>query len=228
MLIRVLVINIVQSSPATASTATSTTIVTAMEYLKFDPATKVISVDQDSVAYWSEQDVKDYSHEVNTLNALAKQLVATNADVPPPPNQITENLSKQVTKLRDTALKEAKQGKDAEAIKLLTMALDMALRRPVWEAVQYQTTQIVVLLSDRCNVFIKLNKWADAYADAHILTTLQPAEWSNYFRKARCLRRIEKYGEAKALLATALELGKNDAGALIKVNEEINDLNSLC
>lgn len=198
-----------------------------MECLSFDPVTKNLTVTPNSLDSWDEQDRKDYTHEVESLNLLAKQLVATNADVPPPGNQINGNLTKQVDKLRETATRESKQGKDLEALKLLTMALDMSLRRAVWESVQYQITQVVVILNDRCDLYIKLNKWAEAYADAHILTTVQPVEWSNFYRKARCLRRIEQYSEAKALLATALELGKNNAKAQAKINDEIKALDEL-
>ena len=199
----------------------------AMDFLNFDPVTKNLSVNLESVADWPEQDKTDYSHEVETLNLLAKQLVGTNSDVPPPSNQLNGNLTKQVEKMRDTGIKEMKLGKHTEAIKLLSMALEMALKRSLWESVQYQITQIVTILDARCDVYIKLNKWADAYADAHILTTIQPTEWNNFYRKARCLRRIARYSEAKSNLATAQELCKTSAAATAKVNEEISSIDAL-
>lgn len=205
-----------------AQTTTST-----MSTLTFDPVTKNFTVTPGSTDAWDDNESAEYAREVDQLNLLAKQLVATTADVPPPGNQISGNLTKQVDKLRETAARESKQGKHAEALKLLTMALDMALRRALWESVQYQISQIVIILSDRCDAFIKLNKWADAYGDAHILTTIQPNEWSNFYRKARCLRRIEQYGEARANLNTALEFAKNDRKAAQKVNEEIKALDDL-
>lgn len=198
-----------------------------MEFLNFDPATKNLSVVEGSTQDWSEQDQTDYAYEVENLNTLSKQLVGFNGDIPPPGNQINGNLSKQIDKLRETAIRDAKLGKHTEALKLLSMALEMALRRPLWESVQFQMGQIVGILNDRCDLYIKTNQWANAYADTHILTTLQPGEWSNFYRKALCLRKIENYHEAKALLATALELGKNNTSAVVKVNQEISSIDAL-
>ena len=199
---------------------------TTMDALVFDPVTKNFSVNEAAIADWSKNDQEDYAFEVESLQVLSKQLVASTTDVPPPSNQINSNLSKQVEKMRETGLRESKAGKDLEAARLLSMALEMALKRPLWEASQYQMSQVAAILDSRCDVYIKLNKWAEAFADVQLLATLQPNEWSNFYRKARCLRRIEKYAEARACLTTAAELSKNNPAAAAKVKDEIEAISS--
>ncbi|KAF5093504.1 hypothetical protein D0Z03_002385 [Geotrichum reessii] len=197
-----------------------------MDALVFDPVTKNFSVNEAAIADWSKKDQDEYAFEVETLQLLSKQLVGSTTDVPPPSNQINTNLSKQVEKMRETGLRESKADKNPEAIRLLSMALEMALKRSLWESSQFQMTQVAMILDSRCDVYIKLNKWAEAFADVQLLATLQPNEWSNFYRKARCLRRIERYAEARANLNTAAELSKNNAAAAAKVKEEMDSIST--
>lgn len=192
--------------------------------ISYNPETKSITVDESIYSELDQEQTDDLNAQVNQLNSLNNFMNNLNAPVPPPSNNITQQVTTQVDKMRQTGINAHNNKKPSEAVKYLTLAIEMALKRPTWEATQYMIEEISKSLGPRADAYMAQNLWPDAYTDSALLCLLKPMDAKNHYRKGRCLQVVGKYHEARAAYATGLATNPNDSdlkAAMTEVNELI-------
>ncbi|ANB15807.1 Small glutamine-rich tetratricopeptide repeat-containing protein alpha [Sugiyamaella lignohabitans] len=168
-----------------------------------DPATKAISVDASFIDSLGEESQKDLNEKLLQLNDLSRYLTGLSLPVPPAPNTISKQLTDQVNKLRAHGVTQSKAGKHQEALKHFTLAVQLALKRPPWEAALYVIEEVCGLLALRADSYMALNLWPEAYTDASLIVLLVPTDPKGHHRRGRCLQTIGKYSEARVEYLTA-------------------------
>ncbi|PWN89915.1 hypothetical protein FA10DRAFT_100288 [Acaromyces ingoldii] len=95
------------------------------------------------------------SHDLTILNALVRSLRALPPQVPfpPPPNVVPPQRSMAIGKAKDEGNVAYRKGDYAEAIKLFTLALDVAASRPLWESNQLARDEMALCLANRSAAF---------------------------------------------------------------------------
>lgn len=169
----------------------------------FNPATKKVSFNEEDLSSLDPCARGEASQAADLVNTLMSELVAVNGEVPPAPNVITKNVSVSAAKLVGNASKCLQNGKAEDAIKLLSTALEMVLRRPLWEATMLTLDEVCRCLSPRCDAYLTLKRWPEAYADISMLMLLKPDDPHNYFRKGVILFNSGKREEGKEFLRSA-------------------------
>ena len=120
--------------------------------LQIDPQTKAISAPTSKS--------RTLAAELEALNALHRSLlsVETPAGVPPPPVPVNPKRSAQITKLRDSGNAEFRKGRHAEAVKMYTLGLQMALGRPLWEPQGLVREEVAALYANRAQARMGLQQ----------------------------------------------------------------------
>jgi translocation protein SEC72 len=124
-----------------------------------DPATKQVSV------LSSDKAAQDAIAFVNELHTQFKGLETAN-NVPPPPMPVNPKRTVQIGKLRDTATAATKKGNHAEAVRIITVALQMAASRPDWEPSGLKREELAGLYVARAAAHVENRDWVDAHRDA--------------------------------------------------------------
>lgn len=140
--------------------------------ISYDESARKVSIAKD--ASLTPEYKKELQIELDKLNSFAKEMVACPGSIPPPPNEANRNLAIQVAKLRDSGAMQFKAGKPQEALTQINMALDMALKRPLYEATGAAIADVSEVLAYRCDINMVLGNWAAAYADAELLCLIKP------------------------------------------------------
>lgn len=193
--------------------------------LRINPSSKQVWVEPDYIESLSEEKQGELVDSVERLNELHRQIVNLNGGVPPPPDQVSKNVSEQIAKLKMTADSNTRAGKHEDALKHLNLAVEMALRRPPWERVMLLMQELVALLGSRADTYMTLNMWPEAYTDVLMLCLLQPDEPLNHYRKGRCLKQINKLEEAAQSFKTASSKDKKylkDYNEVVSMIEQRN------
>lgn len=113
----------------------------------------------------SDQAANDAVAMINDLHTQFKTLETAN-NVPPPPIPVNPKRTAQINKLRESAGQAAKKGSNAEAVRLLTYALDMASARPDWEPVGLKREELAACYLARAAANAENRDWVDAHRDA--------------------------------------------------------------
>lgn len=175
-----------------------------------DPTTKKVALD--ATAFVDEESRVQAEQAVALVNRLMADLVVSGRDQPPPPKQnVSTNISVASNKLIANGILMIQQNKPAEATKVFSTALEMILRRPLWEPTPLTIEEVTKVLAPRCDAYIASQQWEDAYADASMLQILQPADAANFYRKAVTLLSASKVKEARELLVTALSIAPGNS-----------------
>ncbi|CAG8504395.1 13310_t:CDS:1 [Racocetra fulgida] len=140
--------------------------------------------------------------DFNSLNALHKSLLQINGDIPPP-NAINQKLANQINSLREEGNKYYKAQNYPEAIKLYSLAIEMAFQRPVWEPCELTRRDVSTCLINRAAAHMAINSWLNAYIDAEWGIRIKPDYVKGYFRKGKALMEMKRYDEA----VQAFEIG---------------------
>ena len=127
--------------------------------IHIDPATKQVSVMS------SDKSAQDAVAIVNDLHTQFKSLETAN-NVPPPPMPVDPKRTAAINKLRESAGQSAKKGNNAEAVRLLTVALDMATARPDWEPVGLKREELAICYLARAAAHAENRDWVNAHRDA--------------------------------------------------------------
>lgn len=145
------------------------------------------------------------THDLTILNALVRSLKALPPQVPfpPPPNVIPPQRSMAISKAKDEGNVAYRKGDYAEAIKLFTLALDVAASRPLWESNQVARDEMALCLANRSAAFAQVGDWIGSLSDAEACVKLK-RPWSKaHFRKGNALVGLGRIDEARE----AYELG---------------------
>lgn len=170
--------------------------------LQMDPSSKAIS---DPTAAPDSA----ISRDLEKLNILHRAVVSldTTNNIPPPPVPPNPKRSLQVDKLRDAANEALRKGSYPDAVRLYSLAIDMALSRPPWELASLVRREVFVLYGNRSQAYMLQQLYAEGYVDA--LTSVKCAPTNaikSWWRAAKCLLEMSRFEEAKEFLKDGLEM----------------------
>ncbi|RMZ86577.1 hypothetical protein DV736_g6196, partial [Chaetothyriales sp. CBS 134916] len=183
-----------------------------------DPASKGVSVTS------SDRAVQDAVAQVNALHSAFKKLETPN-NLPPPPMPPDPKRSAQIQKLRETAATAARKGNHAEAIRLLTFAIDMAASRPGWEPSGLAREELAVCYLARAAANMESRNWVEGWKDAECSTECKkgpqttpqgqkvPGNPQAFIVGGKCLIEQARFEDAVKWLERAIEIeGKEGPG----------------
>ncbi|KAI9885019.1 MAG: hypothetical protein M1823_003187 [Watsoniomyces obsoletus] len=179
--------------------------------LRLDPSSKAIQA----------IDTTDETliNELTALNQLHRSILSLDAAVPPPPVPVNPKRSAQINKLRESGNASFRKAAFAEAVRMYTFALEMALGRPAWEPAGLVRDEIAGLYANRAQAYMAMQSWAEAMVDAG--TSVEMKRVGNakgWWRRGRCLLEMGRLEEAKDWVGKALEFegGEPDLVGLMK------------
>lgn len=161
---------------------------------------------------------KALSDPTSTSTELNAQLEAINQthrallnleppNVPPPPRPVNPKRSAQIGKLRDTANTAYRKSSFAEAVKMYSLAIEMALGRPTWEPVGLVREELSALYANRAQAYMQQQLWAEAWVDAQL--SVECNEQGNgkaWWRGGKCLVEMGRREEAQKWITRALDI----------------------
>jgi len=192
--------------------------------LHIDPSSKAISLPQSS-AYTPSQ-TSTINTELQELNDLHRALLSLEPpNIPPPPLPINPKRSAQITKLRDSGNVAYRKNNHAEAVRLYTYAIEMALSRPGWEPVALAREELAGLFGNRAQAHMGQQGWPEGYIDAKASVDSKPVgNVKAWWRAAKCLAEMTRYAEAKSFALKGLEIeGRTSEGGkeLVALLEDV-------
>jgi translocation protein SEC72 len=193
--------------------------------IEYDPASKLVTGTAPPVP-------AALATELAALNALHKALSAgpTASDgagtimhvVPPPPAASNPKRSAQVAKLRDSGNAALRSGKSADAVRLYTLAVDMAAGRPGWEPVDTARDELATLYANRAQAHMAARDWALGAVDAECSVELRrQGNTKAWWRRAKCLLEMGRLEEAERWVGEAVEFEGEEAD-LVEIGQAIN------
>ncbi|KAJ5908367.1 hypothetical protein N7495_001049 [Penicillium taxi] len=180
--------------------------------LHMDSASKSISLPQSS-AYTPIQ-TTSINTELTELNQLHRALLTVEhpSGVPPPPLPVNPKRSAQVNKLRDSGNAAYRKSNYAEAVRLYTYAIEMAITRPSWEPVNLARDELSGLYGNRAQAHMGQQAWADGLVDAKCSVDSKPVNnVKAWWRVAKCLAEMTRYEEARGYVQKGLEIEGRDS-----------------
>ncbi|KDN53238.1 TPR-like protein [Tilletiaria anomala UBC 951] len=139
------------------------------------------------------------THDMTLLNALSRSLKALPPQIafPPPPNVVLPQRSMAVNKAREDGNAAFKKKDMVEAIKMYTLAVDVAASRPLWESNQIAREELAAVLANRSAALAAVEDWIGALCDADAVINLKKPWAKGYFRKGKALAGLGRFKEAK-------------------------------
>jgi translocation protein SEC72 len=195
--------------------------------IQIDSASKQVSTNS------TDKAVQDAIAMVNTLHTSFKSLETAN--VPPPPLPVNPKRSAQINKLRESAGQSAKKGHYQDAIRMLTVAIEMAATRPAWEPSGLVREELSLCYLARAAANTESNNWVEGWKDAECSTECKkgpqvgpqgqriPGNPRAYILGARCLIEMSRFDDAIKWLERAIEVeGKDqpDCAQLVQMLQE--------
>ena len=189
-----------------------------------------LSVDTSSGTIISNSPSKPLAAELEKLHALAKSLTQIEhlpqgapQGVPPPPIPLNPKRGANVTKLRDSGNAEFRKGRYAEAVKLYTVGVSMALQRPAWEPAQVVREEASALYANRAQAYMAMNRWAEGGVDAQSSVEMKKVGNAKaWWRRGKCLMEMGRLEEARDWVGKALEV-EGEEEDLSKLAKEIQE-----
>ena len=136
--------------------------------------------------------------------------------------------SAQINKLREAGNASHKKGAYADAIKLYSLAIDMAVGRPVWEAAGVVREELSALYGNRAQAWMAQQAWAEGAVDAECSVELKKvANTKGWWRRGQCLKEMGRLEEAAEWIREAVEFesgGPDKVGLeeLVSMGREID------
>jgi translocation protein SEC72 len=169
--------------------------------------------------------------ELAALNTLHKALVAAQSDtlnaIPPPPTNVNPKRTANVSKLRESANTNYRNGKHADAIRMYTFGIEMALGRPAWEPSALVREELSGLYANRAQAHMALQNWPEGAADAQCSVELKKVQNAKaWWRRGKCLYEMGRLDEAARWLSEALEFeadGGEQSSELVGLKREVID-----
>ncbi|KAI5283914.1 hypothetical protein KEM54_001736 [Ascosphaera aggregata] len=147
--------------------------------------------------------------ELQQMNQIHAGLIAleTPGNVPPPPAATNPKRSAQITKLKESANQSFSKGTYIDSVRLYTLAIDMALGRPLWEPASLVRDELSVLYSNRSQSYIAQRMWPEGLVDAKLSVACSPVKNAkSWYRGGKCLNEMGRWEEAKEWLEKGIEI----------------------
>ena len=182
--------------------------------LQVDRSTKAVSAADESTS-------SDLQAELAQLNVLHRSIVGldTPNSIPPPPLPVNPKRSAQVAKLRESGNASFRKGSHADAIRMYSLGIEMALGRPAWEPSGLVREEVSALFANRAQAHMAMQAWPEGAVDAECSVELKKGGNSKaWWRRGRCLVEMGRLEEAREWIAKGLEFegGEQDLVALRK------------
>lgn len=158
----------------------------------YDPVTKALSTNS-----------PEFKDDITQLNRVAKDLINLNSDVPESPEP-SAALVPMIKKLVGSGVDAMRRQKYNDAIKNLSLALEMSSRRAKWEAFSLQLNEMQGILQIRSDAYLMNKQFLDAYNDADFLIGTQVTTPDNFLRRSISLFHLGRLNESKADLERGL------------------------
>jgi translocation protein SEC72 len=182
--------------------------------IALDPTTKAVST--------SATDSK-LATELTILNALHKSLLSADAPnaIPPPPVPVNPKRSAQIQKLRESGNTSFRKNAHADAIKMYSLGITMALGRPLWEPSGLVREELCQLYANRAQAYMAGSNWPEGAVDAQCSVELKKVQNAKaWWRRGKCLVEMGRVQEAREWVAEALEFEGQEQD-LVALMEEI-------
>ncbi len=139
------------------------------------------------------------THDLTIINALTRSLKALPPQVPfpPPPNMVPPQRSLAITKAKEDGNAAFKKGELAEAIKMYTLAVDVAASRPLWESHQIACNELSAVLANRSAALAEVKDYISALCDAEAVIKLKRPWSKGHYRKGKALAGLGRHREAR-------------------------------
>lgn len=166
--------------------------------LQIDPASKALSLPPSNS---TDASVEEAVKAINHLHTTLKTLDTPNSIPPPPiPNNLpTQKRTVQISKLRETASTAYRKSQFAEAVRLYTFAIDMAVARPGWEPVGLIREELSGLYRDRAQAHMGIRGWVEGWKDCEASVECKRPQGEKgkvWWRGGKCLMEMGRSGEA--------------------------------
>jgi len=163
---------------------------------------------------------KSLQDELATLNTYHRQLVSLETPIPLPPVPVNPKRSQQIGKLRETGNEAFRKAKHQDAIKMYTLAIDMAKTRPGWEPAGLVREEIAALYANRAQAYMSMREWADGAVDAQASVEMRAVNnTKGWWRRSKCLVEMGRLEEAQEVVSKGLEFGAD--ADLLSLRKEI-------
>jgi translocation protein SEC72 len=174
--------------------------------LHLDPSSKAISSSSSTTTSRALQE------ELTTLNLLHRSLLSLETPAPPPPIPVNPKRSAQINKLRESGNQEFRRGQHAQAIKMYSLGLQMALTRPLWEPSGLVRDEVAGLYANRAQAHMAMQNWVEGYVDAEASTECKKVGNAKaWWRGGRCLFEMGRLEEAEVWVRGGLEIEGKEA-----------------
>ncbi|KAF2273164.1 uncharacterized protein EI97DRAFT_436229 [Westerdykella ornata] len=183
--------------------------------LQMDPTTKAIST--------TTPQNNAIETELAALNALHRSLLTldTPTGTPPPPVPVNPKRSAQISKLRESGNTEFRKGNHANAVRMYSLAIEMALGRPAWEPSGLVREEVSGLLSNRAQANMAQQNWPEGAVDAEASVEMKRVGNAKaWWRRGKCLIEMGRLDEAEAWVKEALEYEATEQD-LVQLKAEI-------
>lgn len=186
--------------------------------LQMDPQSKAITATKQSRALNAELE------QLNSLHKALLNIDGSTTGVPPPPIPVNPKRTGQVTKLRDNGNAEYRKNKYADAVRLYTLGIQMALQRPLWEPAALVREEVSGLLANRAQAHMALQNWAEGAVDAEAsVEARRVGNAKGWWRRGKCLLEMGRPDEAREWVKQGLEVEGEEA-ELVGLLKEIESV----
>lgn len=146
--------------------------------------------------------------ELAQLNQLHKSLQQSGVpnQIPPPPVPVDPKRGAQVQKLKDAGNAAFKKSQYNDAVRMYSLALDMAMGRPLWEPSGLVREEVSALYSNRAQAHMSANNWPEGAIDAQCSVEMKKQNNSKaWWRRGKCLLEMGRVDEARDWVAEGLD-----------------------
>lgn len=184
--------------------------------LHLDPATKILTATKKA-----DEQLEEILRNINSLHNQFKGLETPN-HAPPPPLPVNPKRTAQLTKLRESGSQSVRKNDYAGAVRLFSLAIQMAADRPPWEPAGLVREELALCYMERANVHLLARDFAEGFKDAECSTECKrgkqqgpqgqqlPGNPRAFTIGGKCLIEMGRWEEAVAWLERGLELEGNE------------------
>lgn len=149
--------------------------------------------------------------EIDQLNTLTSELIASGAEVPPvaTPENFNKDMAKMIRRLYEGGVQAFRQGKFQESAKQFTIGVQMISRRHKFESFQGTLQELSLFLMGRADAYLKTQEYLKAYNDADMLIGMQMCTPDNFLRRGVANYFLGNYEAARADYQRGLAFGEN-------------------
>ncbi|SCW00600.1 LAFE_0C07778g1_1 [Lachancea fermentati] len=147
----------------------------------------------------------DMAMNIAQINKLTQDLIAeSNPNFTPKPR---DDSTAMIKKLFENGLKQTKQQHFPEALKSISLAIEMAQRkRTPWEAFAIQLQELQFMVKNRIDLCLIQGKFMDALQDIELLQNTGVNTSDVFIRKTDALIKLKQYELAKVECERGLSL----------------------